>query len=109
MTDRTEENRAAVDQIRKVLAAGLAFVIGAEVTEAVSSRSFEETLVLAIRDLEDDESDIRPGRINAVRELKNSVVDAVTRAKEMPASTFALTEENGTQTREDGTGSTEDE
>ena len=109
MTDRTEENRAAVDQIRKVLADGLAFVRGAEVTEAVSSRSFEETLAVSIKELEEDESDIRPGRINAVTLLKNSVIDAVARAKQMDASVFELTDENATNTREDGTGSTEED
>jgi hypothetical protein len=108
VTDRNEQDRAAVDQIRKVLADGLAFVRGAEVTEAVSSRSFEETLALAIKDLEEDESDIRPSRINSVRRLKGAVVDAVRGAKELPASTFVLTDENATNTREDGSGSTED-
>jgi hypothetical protein len=107
VADRTQDNREAVDRIRKILADGLSFVRGAEVTEAVSSRSFEETLVMAINDLEQDESDIRPSRISAVRELKEAIVDAVARAKELPASVFALSDESATNTREDGTGSTE--
>lgn len=102
--ERSQDNQRAVDELRRVLANGFAFVRGQEVTEAVSARSFEEMLVLAIKDIEEDESDTRPSRLNAIRRLKEDVIAMVAQAKQMPSSVFELRDSETESTREDGTG-----
>lgn len=109
-TERSNEDRSHedTDQIRKVLAEGFSFVRGAETTEAVSSASFEESLALAIKDIEDEGSDIRPGKLSALRSLRQRVLDAIAQAREMPAEMFRITD-GGANTRADGSGPTGEE
>lgn len=103
---RNEDQRAAIDDIRKTLAEGFAYVRSREVTQSVSSITFEELLSRAVVGIEEDVSDIRPSRLNLVRRLKQSVIDAVDRALELPAHAFDLNQADGeANTREDGTGS----
>jgi len=104
MTDRPLYDQQAVDQIRKELAAGMASVRGTEVTNSIAAISFEELLARAISDIEDDESDIRPGKLSAVLRTRQQVVDAVERAKQLPASMFALATRTVSNTRPDGSG-----
>lgn len=107
---RTEEDNQALDQIRKVLAEGFAFVRGAEVREGIATLSLEEMLARAIQDIEEDETDIRPGRLTAIRNLRQQVTDTIARVREMPAEMFVLADaENAAITRQDGTGPTEDD
>lgn len=107
---RQEDQRAAVDQIRKVVAEGFAYVRSREVTRSISAITFEELLSRAVVAIEEDVSDIRPSQLNRIRNLKQAVIDAVDRALELPASAFDLNPADGeANTRIDGTGAGEAE
>jgi hypothetical protein len=92
---RSEDQANAVDQIRTVLADGFSFVRSQEVVASVSAITFEELLDRARAVIEVDESDVYPGRLTVVRQLKQRVDDAVDRALEMPAELFEYNGEQG--------------
>lgn len=103
---RSQEQQAAVNQIRTDLAEGFAFVRGRETTEGVSAMTLEEMIAREIQTITGDESDIRPGRISEIQQIRQKVEAAVEQALAMPPEAFDLSE-TGTSpanTRTDGSG-----
>jgi len=103
---RSQEQQSAVDQIRRDLAAGFAFVRGRETNVGISSMTLEEMIAREVQAIEGDESDIRPGRISEIQQIKQKVDAAVEQALNMPAEAFDLSgsQNDAANTREDGTG-----
>jgi len=87
--DRDQQQVNSIDQLRATLAAGFSFVRSRDKTASVASITLEESLNRAISDINEDESDIRPGKLSAIRALQESVTAAVEQARSMPASMFA--------------------
>jgi len=108
MTEAENSTAQSTDEIRRVLAEGFAFVRGNEATESVSAASFEECLAQAIQEIEGDESSIRPGRLTAVRSMKQRVIDTIDRALEMSPDLFVMVDSSA-NTRADGSGQAGDE
>lgn len=98
---RSSANQQAIDDLRKKIAEGFAFVRGREVTSSVASITMEECIAQAIVDIEDDRSDIRPGRLSRIRSLKESVLGAVDQALRMPADTFNNPDQGSANTEEE--------
>lgn len=98
---RSEENAQATDDLRKRLAEGFAFVRSREVATSIASVTMEECIAQAIIDIEDDRSDIRPGRLSRIRQLKESVLGAVDQAMQMPADAFQHPDQGSANTAED--------
>lgn len=103
---RPQEQQAAVNQVRRDLADGFAFVRGRETNTGLAAMTLEEMISREIQAIEGDESDIRPGRISEIQQIKQKVDAAVEQALAMPADAFDLRESQGTpaNTHEDGTG-----
>jgi hypothetical protein len=103
---RPPEQQAAVNQIRRDLAEGFAFVRGRETTDGVAAMTLEEMISREIQAIENDESDMRLGRISEIRQIKQKVGAAVEQALAMPPETFDLSESqtNPANTRTDGSG-----
>jgi len=103
---RSPEQQAAVNQIRGDLAEGFAFVRGRETTLGISAMSLEEMIAREIQSIQNDESDIRPGRISEIRRIKQKVEAAVEQALAMPAEAFELSDSQASpaNTRVDGSG-----
>lgn len=102
-TDQEERDQTAVDQIRKALAEGFAYVRGAEVRDGIAALTFDEMLARSIQEIDTDETDIRLSKLSAVRAVRQGVRDAVTQARRMPPEMFALTNSSeATNTNEDG-------
>lgn len=102
-TDQEERDQSAVDQIRKALAEGFAYVRGAEVRGGLAALTFDEMLARSIREIDTDETDIRRSKLSAVRSVRDGVRDAVAQARRMPPEMFALNNTNeATNTNEDG-------
>lgn len=103
---RSPEQQATVNQIRTDLAEGFAFVRGREITEGVSATSLEEMIAREIQTITGDESDIRPGRISAIQQIRQKVEAAVEQALAMPPGAFDLSEAGTSpaNTRTDGSG-----
>ena len=98
---RTEENAQATDDIRCKLADGFSFVRSREVATSVAAVTLEECIAQAIVDIEDDRSDIRPGRLSRITQLKASVLGAVDQAMRMPADAFEHPDQGSANTVED--------
>lgn len=98
---RSEENAQAIDDLRRKIADGFAFVRSREVATSVAAVTMEESIAQAIIDIEDDRSDIRPGRLSRIRELKESVLGAVDQALQMPADAFEHPDQGSANTIED--------
>lgn len=103
---RSQEQQAAVNQIRTDLAEGFAFVRGREATEGLSALSLEEMIAREIQSIEGDESDIRPGRISEIQRVRQKVEAAVEQALAMPPEAFDLSESGSSpaNTGVDGSG-----
>jgi hypothetical protein len=86
--DRTEQQVSAIDTLRTTLASGFAFVRSREVTASVAAVPYEESVDAAIKAIQEDASEIRPGKLTAVRSLVESLVAAVDRARELPPDVF---------------------
>ena len=100
--DRTESASETIDRIRAVMAAGFAFVRGQEVTSSIAVMSFEEMLQEAIRDISEDESPIRLGKLATIRQLRNDITVVVDEALRLPDDAFATTAGSGAaNTREE--------
>lgn len=98
---RTEEAQSAIDDLRRKLADGFAFVRSREVTNSVATVTMEESIAQAIVEIEEDRSDIRPGRLSRIRTLKESVLGAIDRALEMPPDAFEHPDQGSANTLED--------
>ena len=98
---RSESNRQAIDDLRRRIAEGFSFVRSQEVSTSVASITMEECIAQAIVDIEDDRSDIRPGRLSRIRSLKESVLGAVDQALAMPADTFENPDQGSANTEEE--------
>jgi hypothetical protein len=102
---RTQAQSEAVDRIRRILADGFAFVRGQEKNRSISALSLEEMISREIRSITNDDTDIRPGRLTLLRQLKQSVNDAVDQALRLPAETFTLSDQTAVaNTNEEGEG-----
>lgn len=99
--ERSEESIASVDELRKTIASGFSFVRSREVNASVASVTMEECIAQAIVAIEDDRSDIRPGLINKITNLKESVLGAVDQALRMSEDAF--------ESRNQGSANTEEE
>jgi len=93
-----DQDQRAVDQLRMTLAEGFSFVRGMEATAAAGAVSFENVIADYIRALTEDQSDIRPARINAILALQQEVERAVERIRLLPESTFSLSESDSANT-----------
>lgn len=103
----TDRNQEAVDNIRRTLAEGFSFVRGIEVRDGIAAMTYSEMLARAVTEIEEDDTDIRPSKLNAIRSMKQRVLDAVEQARQLPEEMFVLsnqTPDQGMSTREDGTG-----
>ena len=98
---RTEENRAAIDDIRRKIADGFSFVRSREVAASVAAVTMEECIAQAIIDIEEDKSDIRPGRLNRIKALKEGVLGAIDQALQMPPDTFEHEDQGSANTAEE--------
>lgn len=98
---RTEEEQAATEGIRKQIAAGFAFVRSREVNQSVAAVTMEESIAQAIVAIEDDRSDIRPGMLSKIRSLQEDVLAAIDRAMEMPADAFDHPDQGSANTEEE--------
>lgn len=98
---RTEENANAIDDLRRKLANGFSYVRSREITQSVSTITMEESIAHAIIDIEDDRSDIRPGRLSRIKNIKESVLGAVDSAMRMPADAFSHPDQGSANTSED--------
>lgn len=101
---RQDQQSSVTDRIRKTLAEGYSFVRSREVTLSISSITFEEAVSQAIADITEDESTVRPGKLTAIRNLKDQVVAAVEEARKLPASAFFSSNAGPANTHEDGSG-----
>lgn len=86
--DRTDQQVDAVDRLRATLAAGFSFVRSREVTASIATITFEESVAQAITDIQEDDSDIRLGRLSEVRRVRRELVAAVDEARRMPPEAF---------------------
>jgi len=108
--DRSEEQISSADRLRSDIAAGFAFVRSREVTASLSTVTFEEAVAAAIRDISEDESDIRVSKLTAVRNLRSSLVRAIEQARQLPAETFFRSPTQGSaNTNVDGSGPSDEE
>lgn len=98
---RTEENKSAIDDIRRKIANGFSFVRSREVATSVAAVTMEECIAQAIVDIEDDRSDIRPGRLNKIKALKESVLGAIDQALRMPPDAFTHDDQGSANTAEE--------
>ena len=98
---RSESNRQAIDDLRRKIANGFAFVRGREVVASVSSITMEESIAQAIVDIEDDRSDIRPGRLSRIRTLKEDVLGAVDQAMRLSPDVFDHPDQGSANTAEE--------
>lgn len=88
-TEERERNEA-LDNLRAVIARGIGAAQAAAYEEYAADLSLVNVIAEAIVKIEDDESDIRPGKISALRNLKQEVTTAVERAIDFPPELFAL-------------------
>lgn len=98
---RSEEDAQATDDLRRKLAEGFTFVRSREVASYIASITMEESIAQAIIDIEDDRSDIRPGRLSRINILKESVLGAVDQAMAMPPDAFEHPDQGSANTIED--------
>ena len=98
---RTEENANAIDDLRRKIADGFSFVRSREVANSVAAITMEECIAQAVVDIEDDRSDIRPGRLHRIQNLKESVLGAIDQALKMPADAFEHKDQGSANTAED--------
>ena len=103
---RSDNQQQAVNRIRKDLANGFSFVRGRETTEGLSALTLEEILEREIASIEQDGSEIRPGKIAAVRTIQQRVSAAVEQALGMSADAFDISasQPSPANTRSDGSG-----
>ncbi|MHA2334293.1 MAG: hypothetical protein ACXAEU_19855 [Candidatus Hodarchaeales archaeon] len=110
ISGKTTADQEAINQIRKALAEGFSAVQGAEINDRLGAISMEEMLARSITAIEEDQSDIRPGKINQVARIKQQVIDVVEQAKAMPPQVFSLaSSEDAAITHPDGDGPEEDD
>lgn len=115
MTEENQEGRnvadqEAVDQIRKNLAEGFAAIRGSEVSTGLSAISVEEMLARSIIDIQQDQTDIRPSKINAVKRIQEQVTASIERALTLPPQTFVMSDSGAAaNTNQDGSGPTPDD
>ena len=106
-TEQETRDQQAVDQIRKALADGFAYVRGAEIRDGLATLTFDEMLARAINEIDTDQSDIRPSKLTSVRNVRQAVSDAMEQVRRLPPEMFALTNESETMgTNVDGSGPT---
>jgi len=108
--EREVRDDAAIDQIRKALADGLAYVRGAEIRDGLATLTFDEMLARAITEIDTDQSDIRPSRLTAVRNVRQAVSDAMEQVRRLPPEMFTLNNQNEVaSTNVDGSGPSADD
>jgi len=98
---RTEESKSAIDDIRRKIADGFSFVRSREVATSVAAVTMEECIAQAIIDIEEDRSDIRPGRLNKIKALKESVLGAIDQALQMSPDAFKHEDQGSANTAEE--------
>jgi hypothetical protein len=86
--DRTEQQVDAVDRLRATLANGFAFVRSREVNASIATITFEEAVEQAIADIQEDDSDIRLGKLSEVRRIRRELTAAVEEARRLPPEVF---------------------
>lgn len=102
---RTEEQSQSVDRIRRDMAEGFAAVRARENVIGISTMSLAEMIARDIRMITDSQSDIRPGKLDEIEQIREKVVAAVDQALELPGSAFEITEEQSVaNTDEEGEG-----
>ena len=102
---RTDEQVQSVDRIRRELAEGFAAVRAKETTIGISAMSLAEIIARDIRQITEEQSDIRPSKLGEVERIRQRVIAAVDQALALPGSAFEITEENAAaNTDEDGEG-----
>lgn len=84
------EEQEQLDDIRRVLAEGIGYLQGEAYTDFTNSLTFSAFLAEAISVIENDQSDIRPGKLNGLRSLKERVQSAVERAVQLPGELFEV-------------------
>lgn len=92
MTTRTTQQQQEIDQIRRKLADGFSSVRASETTNGMLSLSIESIIAQRIQEIEEDESDIRPGRLSEVLAIKQNVLDAIEAARNLPPELFSLSD-----------------
>lgn len=88
-----QENREQLDQIRESIGRGVAFLQSMAFADHLDELTFTASIARSVTVIEEDESDIRPGKINALTALKNEVHASVTQALKLPGELFAIEEE----------------
>lgn len=103
-TDRTEDQQEIADGIRESLADGFAFVRGMETSRGLSALTLESAAQEAIDDIEQDQSDLRCGKLSRVRRVREQIELAVEQALKLPDEFFSLTEGSPANTTREGGG-----
>lgn len=103
-TDRTEAQQEMADGIRRSLAAGFAFVRSMETNLGLSSLTLEAAMQEAITDIETDNSDLRPGKLSRVRQVREQLDLVVEQALKLPDGFFSLSESSPANTTREGSG-----
>lgn len=101
-TEEVQRQQQAVDDVRRVLGEGFAYVRGAEITAGIASLSFDEMVARAIKEITEDETDIRPCKLTIVRRVRQQVQDALTQARNLPPEMFSLEGQEGETNTDQG-------
>jgi len=87
------EQQQQLDQIRTSVGRGVAFIQSVAFGDHLGDLTFNAAIARAVTTIEEDESEIRPGKINALNALKADVSSAVETALNMPGELFAIESE----------------
>jgi len=87
------ENQQQLDQIRASVGRGVTFIQSVAFGDHLGDLTFSASIARAVITIEEDQSDIRPGKLNALNALKADVHSAVEAALDMPGELFAIEEE----------------
>lgn len=87
------ENQEQLDQIRATIGRGVAFIQSVSFGDHLGDLTFAASIARAVTLIEEDQSDIRPGKINALNVLKTDVTAAVEAALALPGEVFSIEEE----------------
>lgn len=86
--DRPTEQAETIDRIRSTLADGFSFVRSREITASIATITFEESVEEAIAAINEDDSDIRLGKLSELRRMRRELVAAVDQARRLPPEVF---------------------
>lgn len=88
-----EQDKEQLDEIRTHIGNAVAFLQSVSFYDHLEELTFSAILADSIVKIEEDETDIRPGKINRLQSLKQNVVSSIDKAIDMPPELFNIEEE----------------